>query len=175
MDNRELFDHDRLLQQLHGVHEEQPIHGVHRVQPTTVYGAERDELERAASIGTEAAQQLARATAASEKGRCDILKGLAAGKDIYTLFAAACECIGKTTGDTAFSAQAAEYVRTVYGAALGAASPLRAELEVVEGRAGKIKAYMEREDISSSDRDTAGRAYRAHLREAERIREQLDA
>lgn len=175
MDNRELFNRDKLIQQLHDIHAEQPVQGVHRVQPTTVYGAERDELERAASIGTEAAQQLARATAASEKGRCDILKGLAAGKDIYTLFAAACECIGKTTGDTAFSTQAAEYVRTVYGAALGAASPLRAELEAVEGRAGKIRAYMEREDISSSDRDTAGRAYRAHLREAERIREQLDA
>ena len=173
MGEKALFDRDKLLQHLH---REQPIQDIHteqNVQTTTVYGAERDALERAAAAGLEASKRAAAATVASEQGRTDILKGLQAGADIYRLFATACECISKTTGDTVFADQAAEYIRVIYGRALGEASPLRAELEAVQTRAQRIRQYMERDDIPASDRDAARRALQAHQREAERITAEL--
>lgn len=175
MEERQLFDRDKLLQQLHSVQNEQPIHEVHNEQPAAVYGAERAELERAAAAGLEAARRSAEATKASEQGRTAILKGLAAGADIYALFVTACECISKATGDTVFSAQAGEFIRDIYGRALGEKPPLKAELEAVEGRAERIKAYMEREDIDARERENARRAYQAHQREAEQLRQQISA
>ena len=148
---------------------------IHPIQPTTITAQEREALERAAAAGLEASKRAAAATVASEQGRTAILKGLAAGADIYRLFLTACECISKTTGDTVFSSQAGEYIRTVYGRALGEASPLKAELEAVQGRAQRIKQYMEREDIPASDRETARRAYQAHQREAAQLMEQIGA
>lgn len=175
MEERQLFDREKLLQQLHSVQNEQPTHEVHNEQPSTVYGAERDALERAAAAGLEAAKRAAAATKASEQGRTAILKGLAAGADIYALFAIACDTISKTTGDTVFSAQAGEFIRDVYGRALGEKPPLKAELEAVEGRAARIRQYMEREDIDARERENARRAYQAHQREAEQLRKQISA
>lgn len=148
---------------------------IHPIQPTTITEKERAELERAAAAGLEAAKRAAAATKASEQGRTDILKGLAAGADIYALFAIACECISKTTGDSVFSAQAGEFIRDIYGRALGEKSPLKAELDAVEGRAARIRQYMEREDIDARERENARRAYQAHQREAEQLREQISA
>lgn len=175
MDNRELFNRDKLIQQLHDIHSEQPIQGVHKVQPSTVYGAERAELEKAAEVGRAASEQIARATAASEPGRTAILKGLQAGKDIYTLFVAACDTISAVTGDTVFSTQAREIIRDVYGKALGEKSPLRAELDAVEQRAERIRRSMEQEDIDARARENMGRALRAHQREAAQLREKINA
>ena len=175
MEERQLFDREKLMQQLHDVQHEQTIQGVHNEQPATVYGAERGELERAAAAGREAAQRMAAATNASEQGRSAILKGLAAGADIYALFAIACDTISKATGDAVFCAQAGEYVRDIYGKALGEKPPLRAELDAVEGRAERIKAYMERPDVDQRERDNARRALDAHRREAEKLRQQIGA
>ncbi len=174
MDNRELFNRDKLIQQLQDIHSEQPIQGVHKVQPSTVYGAERAELEKAAEAGRAASEQIARATAASEPGRTAILKGLQAGKDIYTLFVAACDTISAVTGDTVFSTQAREIIRDVYGKALGEKSPLRAELDAVERRAERIRRSMEQEDDARA-RENMGRALRAHQREAAQLREKINA
>lgn len=174
MDNRELFNRDKLIQQLQDIHSEQPIQGVHKVQPSTVYGAERAELEKAAEVGRAASEQIARATAASEPGRTAILKGLQAGKDIYTLFVAACDTISAVTGDTVFSTQAREIIRDVYGKALGEKSPLRAELDAVERRAERIRRSMEQEDDARA-RENMGRALRAHQREAAQLREKINA
>ena len=175
MDNRELFNRDKLIQQLQDIHSEQPIQGVHKVQPSTVYGAERAELEKAAEVGRAASEQIARATAASEPGRTAILKGLQAGKDIYTLFVAACDTISAVTGDTVFSTQAREIIRDVYGKALGEKSPLQAELDAVEQRAERIRRSMEQEDIDARARENMGRALRAHQREAAQLREKINA
>ena len=175
MDEKALFDRDKLIQQLHG---EQPAQNVRAVQSehnTAVYGAEREALERAAAAGLEASKRAAAATVASEQGRSSILKGLAAGADIYALFAIACDTISKTTGDTVFSAQAGEFIRDIYGKALGEKPPLRAELDAVQTRAEKIKAYMEREDIDARERENARRALDAHRREAEKLRQQINA
>lgn len=172
MDEQALYDREKLIQQLQGeqpVQTEQHEHSVHNV-----YGAEREALERAAAAGLEASKRAAAATTASEQGRSSILKGLAAGADIYALFSLACDTISKTTGDTTFSDQAAEYIRTVYGRALGEVSPLRAELAAVQDRAGRIKAYMELPDISAADREAARRAYLAHEKAADAIRAQID-
>ena len=173
MEERQLFDRNKLMQQLQSVQHEQTIQGVHNEQPATVYGAERTELERAAAAGLEAAKRAAAATKASEQGRSSILKGLAAGADIYALFMCACDTISKTTGDTVFFTQAGEYVRDVYGKALGEKPPLRAALDAVQTRAERIKAYMEREDIEAGERETARRALQAHQRAAAQIMEQL--
>ena len=156
-------------------HAEHDAQTIHPIQPTTITEKERAELERAAAAGLEAAKRAAAATKASEQGRTAILKGLAAGADIYALFAIACDTIGKTTGDTVFSAQAGEFVRDIYGKALGEKPPLRAELEAVEGRAERIKAYMERADVDQRERENARRAYQAHQREAEQLRKQISA
>lgn len=156
-------------------HAEHDAQTIHPIQPTTITEKERAELERAAAAGLEAAKRAAAATKASEQGRTDILKGLAAGADIYALFAIACECISKTTGDSVFSAQAGEFIRDIYGRALGEKSPLKAELDAVEGRAERIKAYMERADVDQRERDNARRALDAHRREAEKLRQQINA
>ena len=175
MDEKALFDRDKLIQQLHGEQTEHPAQKIQSEHNTTVYGAERETLERAAAAGLEASKRAAAATVASEQGRTAILKGLAAGADIYALFAIACECISKTTGDSVFSAQAGEFIRDIYGRALGEKSPLKAELDAVEGRAERIKAYMERADVDQRERDNARRALDAHRREAEQLRQQINA
>lgn len=175
MDEKALFDRDKLIQQLHGEQTEHPAQKIQSEHNTTVYGAEREALERAAAAGLEASKRAAAATVASEQGRSSILKGLAAGADIYALFAIACDTISKTTGDTVFSAQAGEFIRDIYGKALGEKPPLRAELDAVQTRADKIKAYMEREDIDARERENARRAYQAHQREAAQLMEQISA
>jgi len=156
-------------------HAEHDAQTIHPIQPTTITEKERAELERAAAAGLEASKRAAAATKASEQGRTDILKGLAAGADIYALFAIACDTISKTTGDSVFSAQAGEFIRDIYGRALGEKPPLKAELEAVEGRAARIRQYMEREDIDARERENARRAYQAHQREAEQLRKQISA
>ena len=159
MEERQLFDRDKLLQQLHSVQNEQPIHEVHNEQPATVYGAEREALERAAAAGLEASKRAAAATVASEQGRSAILKGLAAGADIYALFAIACDTISKTTGDTVFRDQAGELLRVIYGRALGE-TPLQVEREEAQNRADRLRAYLKSHPATDPNRKTVYAAFK---------------
>lgn len=174
---RQLFDRERLLQQLHttsgkDVQCVQDIQDVQQ-QPAPIYGADKDELERRAAEGLLACRRLADATRTSEQGRSSILKGLYAGADIYTLFLEACDTISATTGDTVFNAQAREIIRTVYGRAAGEPQPLKAELESITRRMERLREYEATAPII--ERDCIQRAYREHQQEAERVRAQINA
>lgn len=178
MDNRELFDRDKLIHQLQGIHSDQPAHeaqAAHSAQPPTVYGAERAELERRAADGLEAQKRLQEATKAAESGKITILKGLQTGEDVHRLFLVALDTISRASDDAAFRVQTIGLLRTVYAGAFGNVPALRDELEAVEGRTERLRAYLSREDIDQRDREIARRALAEHERKAAQLREQINA
>ena len=141
---------------------EQPEHDtqtIHPIQPTAITAKEREALERAAAAGLEASKRAAAATVASEQGRSAILKGLAAGADIYALFAIACDTISKTTGDTVFRDQAGELLRVIYGRALGE-TPLQVEREEAQNRADRLRAYLKSHPATDPNRKTVYAAFK---------------
>lgn len=153
-------------------HAEHDAQTIHPIQPTTITEKERAELERAAAAGLEAAKRAAAATKASEQGRTDILKGLSAGVDIYSLFLFACSAIAELTGDTDFRDQAGELVRIVYDEAQELI-PLPDILDGIHLRVRRLENYLSMPDISPEARATAERALTAHRREAEKIRQKI--
>lgn len=104
----------------------------------------------------------------AEQGKNEILTGLNAGRDIYKLFATACECIGAVTSDPSFTEQATERTRQIYGVILGESQPLRIELEQTEERLEKLRAYASQH----KDRNVL-QAIREHESAARKIREYL--
>lgn len=154
------------------VQEEAPAHEVQQIAITT---AERAELERRAADGLEAQKRLQEATKATESGKNTILKGLQAGEDVHRLFLVALDTISRASDDAAFRVQTIELLRTVYAGAFGNVPALRDELEAVEGRTERLRAYLSREDIDQRDRETARRALAEHERKAAQLREQISA
>ena len=77
--------------------------------------------------------------------QAEILKGAAAGADIYDLFLKAVKALSLLTNDNVIYGEVERNVRAVYGIGLSEASPLSAELEEVEGRLSKLRAAAQNE------------------------------
>lgn len=155
-----------------GIHNEHDAQTIHPIQPTAITERERADPERAAAAGREAAQRTAAATVASKQGRTAILKGLAAGADIYALFLFACSGLAELTGDADFRDQAGELVRIVYDE-VQELIPLPVLLDGIHLRTRRLENYLSRPDISPEARATAERALTAHRSEAEKIRQKI--
>lgn len=144
MEERQLFDRNKLLQQLNSVQNKQPIHEVHNEQTHP----------------------------ATYDWQGTILKGLSAGADIYSLFLFACSGLAELTGDTDFRDQAGELVRIVYDE-VQELIPLPVLLDGIHLRTRRLENYLSRPDISPEARATAEQALTAHRREAEKIRKKI--
>ena len=100
----------------------------------------------------------------------DILKGLAEGEDIHSLFLKAVEAVALMTNNNQLLQQAESDIVTVYGVGQGQAQPLRQELEAVEKRLFNLEESL----LWWTDQDEQRRIQRAidaHRRKAEKLRE----
>lgn len=102
----------------------------------------------------------------------DILKGLQAGEDIYSLFLKAVEAIALMTNDNIIYSEAEQTLQTVYGVGEGETQPLQAQLDAVEKRLYNLEEsllwYTE-----PGEQRRIQRAITAHKKRAEKIRELL--
>lgn len=102
----------------------------------------------------------------------DILKGLQAGEDIYSLFLKAVEAIALMTNDNIIYSEAEQTLQTVYGVGQGETQPLQAQLDAVEKRLYNLEEsllwYTE-----PGEQRRIQRAITAHKKRAEKIRELL--
>lgn len=102
------------------------------------------EKERALTVCRTYQQNLI----AVSQMQAEILKGAAAGADIYDLFLKAVKALSFLTNDNVIYGEAERDVRAVYGIGLSEAAPLSAELEEVEARLSKLR---EAEETTSGD------------------------
>lgn len=100
----------------------------------------------------------------------EILKGLAEGQNIYSLFLKAIEAIALMTNDNIIKEQAEGAITTVYGIGQGEEIPLQRELEATEKRLFNLEEsllWCETMD----DQRRIERAIEAHRHRAEKLRE----
>ena len=91
----------------------------------------------------------------------DILKGLKAGEDIYSLFLKAVDAIGCMTSNRVFRSQIEEDLKSIYGRGLREPAPLKLELEQTRERLKRLLEAQEREPDQDSQR-RIGAAITAH-------------
>jgi len=103
--------------------------------------------------------------------RADILKGIAAGENIYKLFLLAAEAIARTTNEPGFYSMVEKNLLAVYGEGLGEPGAVEVELAQVQGRLTKLmaaEAQADNEDAAQRIRK-AIEAHKAKAAELERI------
>lgn len=75
--------------------------------------------------------------------RVEILKGIAAGHDIYTLFLKAAKAISLMTGDSAFYSQCEADILAIYGEGLLKPAPLKAEMQAILDRIARMSEALQ--------------------------------
>jgi len=132
--------------------------------------AERDkaELERSFQICKEYQDNIRVAGSLLT----DILKGVRAGEDVYTLFLKAVKAISLMTSDTLFNTQIEGDMRAIYGRGLGQKPPLQQELKDTQERLQRISEAEQREqDYDSQQRIKA--AIQRHKSRIAELEEQI--
>lgn len=86
-----------------------------------------------------------------------ILKGIKAGEDVYSLFLKAAKAISLMTSNSLFYSQTEEDLIAIYGRGLQEKPPLQMELKEVQGRLQRLREAEKREQ----DRDSKERIQRA--------------
>ena len=97
----------------------------------------------------------------SEQLQTEILKGVRAGTDIYSLFLKAVETISCMTSNGAFRSQIEGDLKSIYGAGLLEKPPLLLELEQVQTRLQRLTEAQGREKDPDS-KQRIGAAIKAH-------------
>ena len=121
--------------------------------------SQREEKERKRTLEVYRAYQ--ENTRKSGQLQTEILKGLTAGEDIYSLFLKAVQAISCMTSNTMLYTQAETDIKTIYGAGLLEKPPLKLELEETQTRLQKLTEAQGRErDIDGKQR--IGAAIKAH-------------
>ena len=101
--------------------------------------------------------------------RTDILKGIAAGENIYKLFLLAAEAIARATNDPGYYGMIEKNLIAIYGEGLGEPGAVEVELEQVQGRLNKLmaaEAQADNEDAAQRIR-RAIEAHKAHIKKLE--------
>ena len=96
-----------------------------------------------------------------------ILKGLKAGEDVYSLFLKAAKAISLMTSNSVFYSQTEEDLKAIYGRGLQEKPPLQIELEEVRKRLQKLTEAAQREQ----EHDSQQRIQAAIKRHKSRITE----
>ena len=102
-----------------------------------------------------------------------ILKGLKAGEDVYSLFLKAAKAISLMTSNSVFYSQTEEDLKAIYGRGLQEKPPLQIELEEVQGRLQKLTEAEKREKDSNS-KERIQRAIQAHKDRATELRGMIE-
>jgi hypothetical protein len=102
-----------------------------------------------------------------------ILKGLKAGEDVYSLFLKAAKAISLMTSNSVFYSQTEEDLKAIYGRGLQEKPPLQIELEEVQGRLQKLIEAEKREKDSNS-KERIHRAIQAHKDRATELRGMIE-
>ena len=136
-----------------------PPSGAPPAPPHSLLAPERPQE---AHGGAEVYKKYQEATRASERAKTAIIKGILAGANPYRLLLTAADCIGKLTGDTSFLDITHNNLLHLHGDVLGEPQALEIELEEVEARLERLRAYPEPREVSSAIREHEARA--EHLR-----------
>jgi len=102
-----------------------------------------------------------------------ILKGLKAGEDVYSLFLKAAKAISLMTSNSVFYSQTEEDLKAIYGRGLQEKPPLQMELEEVQERLQRLRE-AEKRDQASDSKERIQRAIQAHENKATELREMIE-
>ena len=108
-------------------------------------------------------------TKRSEQLQSEILKGIKAGEDVYSLFLKAAKAISLMTSNSVFYSQIEDDTRSIYGRGLNYKPPLQNELQDTQKRLQRLLEAEQREaDTDSRERiKRAVKAHREHIAELE--------
>lgn len=103
----------------------------------------------------------------------EILKGLKAGEDVYSLFLKAVKAISLMTSNGLFYSQTEEDLKVIYGRGLHEKTLPQIELQEVQERLQRLIEAEKREETSNS-KQKIQRAIQAHENEATRLRGMIE-
>nr|CDL65526.1 unnamed protein product [uncultured bacterium] len=102
-----------------------------------------------------------------------ILKGLKAGEDVYSLFLKAAKAISLMTSNSVFYNQTEKDLIAIYGRGLQEKPPLQMELEEVQERLQRLREAEKREQASDS-KERIQRAIQAHENKVTELRGMIE-
>lgn len=102
-----------------------------------------------------------------------ILKGLTAGEDVYSLFLKAAKVISLMTSNSLFYSQTEEDIKAIYGRGLQEKPPLQMELKEVQERLQRLREAEKREQDKDS-KERIQRAIQAHENKATELRGMIE-
>ena len=108
----------------------------------------------------------------SSQLQAEILKGIKAGADIYSLFLKATKAISLMTSNSLFYTQTEADIKAIYGKGLKEKPPLQIELKETEERLQKLREAEQREDQTDS-KERIQRAIKAHEAAIENLKNNL--
>lgn len=103
----------------------------------------------------------------------DILKGVQAGTDIYSLFLKAAKAISLMTSNSLFYSQIEADTRAIYGEGLQEQAPLKCELAEVQKRLERLRE-AQAEELEHDSRERIGRAIQAHEAKIAQLQGKID-
>ncbi len=115
------------------------LEGIHKLQRQA--DAKKQDIDRSLAICREYQQNIK----TSSQLQTEILKGVRAGEDIYSLFLKAVKAISLMTSNTVFYSQLEGDIRAIYGRGLLDPLPLQIELQQVQERLKRLREAEERE------------------------------
>lgn len=144
MEQRQLYDRERLLQQLGATRKPQ------NSTEGDGQGKDPQEERKPQNPYLQALEQqkqesdfykkIAENTRKTEALKNDILKGIQQGEDVYQLLYWAVQAIALTTNDRQFLEQTWTSIDAIYGTALAEPGPLQNQIEAARDRLEKIRA-----------------------------------
>lgn len=105
----------------------------------------------------------------SSQLQTEILKGLKAGEDVYSLFLKAAKAISLMTSNSLFYSQIEADTRAIYGAGLNYKPPLQKALQEAQERLQRLLDAEQREPEGNS-KERIKAAIKAHRAEIERLK-----
>lgn len=130
----------RQLEGLQGLQRKADLNKAEQDRTLEVYRTYQENIKRSGQLQTE------------------ILKGLQAGTDIYTLFLKAVEAISRMTSNNTFYTQTEADLKSIYGIGLQQPAPLMLELTETKERLQRLREAEQREP----NIDSIKRAVKAH-------------
>jgi len=131
------------------------LEGINKLQREA--DRKKQDIDRSLAICREYQQNIK----TSSQLQTEILKGVRAGEDIYSLFLKAVKAISLMTSNTVFYSQIEGDIRAIYGQGLLDPLPLQIELQQVQERLKRLREAEERE-LEADSRERIKRAVTAH-------------
>lgn len=111
-------------------------------------------------------------TKRSEQLQSEILKGIKAGEDVYSLFLKAAKAVSLMTSNTVFYSQIEADLTAIYGRGLLYKPPLQKELQETQTRLQRLLEAGQREQ-PPDNRERIQRAIEAHRATIERLEDMI--